>query len=267
MIDLANRLGRDMWVNVPHLADADYAFQLATLVNARLNPGLKVYVEWSNETWNGAFSQTQYAYDQGNALGLDSDPWSAAFKYHVYAAVRVFEQFDRVFGAGSPRLVKVLAGQSPNTWITTTHLAAMADPHINPTGVKADAYAIAPYFGHNVEGSAADAVDRLRQSMREAVGEVKAQHDIVAPAGLTLLAYEGGQHVLSNAQVVNERPEMYQIYQEYLDGVAPYFKLFMHYVHNGSWSSGGAWGAERTVGAPLTESPKLRAIFDWIRAH
>ena len=42
---------------------------------------------------------------------------------------------------------------------------------------------------------------------------------------------------------------------------------FCHYLHNGQWSSGGAWGAERTVGQPLAEAHKLRAIYDWIAAH
>jgi hypothetical protein len=267
MINLCNRLGRDMWITVPHRADEAYDLALANLIKQDLDPKLKVYVEWSNETWNGAFPQTQYAYQQGNALGLSSDPWTAAFKYHVYAAVRLFHQFDTVFGTDSPRVVKVLAGQSSNSWITGQHLEALADPKINPLGVKADAYAIAPYFGHDVDGAAGDAPAQLHAAVQKAIEEVKSSYAIVSAAGLPLLAYEGGQHVLNNAEVVNQRPEMYQIYQEYLDGVAPYFALFMHYVHNGNWNPGGAWGAERYVGEPLTESPKLRAIFDWIKSH
>ncbi len=121
MIDLCNRVDRDMWVTLPDQADDDYAYQLALLIDARVAPHLKVYVEWSNETWNTIFSQTDRAYDRGNALGLDSGPWSAAFKYHVYAAVRVFAQFERVFGVDSPRIVKVLAGHSVNTWQTGLH--------------------------------------------------------------------------------------------------------------------------------------------------
>jgi hypothetical protein len=267
MIDLCNRLGRDMWVTVPHLADDDYAFRLASLIKRSLNPHLKVYVEWSNETWNTVFEQSRYASERGNALGLDADPQTAALEYHVYAAVRLFHQFDLVFGTPSRRVVKVLAGQSPNVWMTGVHMAALADPTINPLAVKADAYAIAPYFGDEVDGNAADAVVQLRASVPAVVDEVKQQYDTIAPTGLALLAYEGGQAVGNGADVVNGRPEMYQIYQRYLDGVAPYLDLFMHYVHNGEWSSEGAWGAEQFVGQPLTESPKLRAIFDWIRRH
>jgi hypothetical protein len=267
MIDLCNRTHQDMWVTVPHRADDDYAFQLATLIRDTLDPTLKVYVEWSNETWNGQFQQTHYAYDQGAALGLDNDPWAAAFKYHVYAAVRLFAQFERAFGAANPRVVKVLAGQSGNAWITGVHLAALADPRINPAGITADAYAIAPYFGRDVDGNAGDAIDRLRDNMHTVLGEVAAQYAVVHPAGLQLVAYEGGQHVLSGAEIVNARPEMYALYAEYLDGLQPYLSLFMHYVHSGRWNSGGAWGAEQTVGAASAASPKLHALFDWIAAH
>jgi len=84
---------------------------------------------------------------------------------------------------------------------------------------------------------------------------------------MVLIAYEGGQHVLTGADVVNADSGMYKAYTDYLDGMAPYFTIFCHYLHNGKWSSGGAWGAEEYVGQPLGEAHKLRAIFDWIAAN
>jgi hypothetical protein len=249
------------------MADADYSFQLATLIKAQLKPTLKVYVEWSNETWNGGFQQSQYAYDQGNALGLDSDPWSAAFKYHVYAAVRVFAQFDKVFGATGAQLVKVLAGQTDNNWMTGIHIAALGDAKINPLHVTANAYAVAPYFGHGVNGNAGDAITQLYAAVKSVTADVKAQYDVVSKSGLQLLAYEGGQHVLNGADVVNARPEMYQVYTQYLDAMAPYFTLFTHYCHSGSWNSGGAWGAEQSVNATGSAAYKYRAIVDWVARH
>lgn len=267
MIDLCNRTGADLWVTVPTQADDAYAFELATLIEANLDPSLAVYVEWSNETWNGGFTQYRYAADQGVALGLDTDEYAAGAKFHVYRAVRLFAQFDAVFGAANPRVVRVISGQSVNTYLTGIHLAALADATINPTGMTPDAYAIAPYFGHDVDGNAGDAVSQLAMRVTDAIAEVRAQHDAIAPTGMRLVAYEGGQHVLSGADVVNARPEMYTLYTDYLDGVAPYFAIFSHYLHNGEWGSGGAWGAERYVGQPLSEAHKLRAIFDWIAAH
>lgn len=47
-IHLANILGKNVWINIPHLANADYITQLANLFLNKLEPHLKVYVEYSN---------------------------------------------------------------------------------------------------------------------------------------------------------------------------------------------------------------------------
>ena len=53
-----------MWVNVPLMADDDYILQFATLLKQQLDPSLAVYVEYSNEIWNGGFSQFAWNYNQ-----------------------------------------------------------------------------------------------------------------------------------------------------------------------------------------------------------
>jgi hypothetical protein len=55
LIELCNELDSDAWLNMPHGADDTYVRNLATLVRDTLEPGRKVYVEWSNETWNGGY--------------------------------------------------------------------------------------------------------------------------------------------------------------------------------------------------------------------
>jgi PA14 domain len=73
VIALANETGKDPWINTPAVASVDYITNLANLfafgsdgvnpytsVQANpvwppLNPNLKVYIEWSNETWNYHF--------------------------------------------------------------------------------------------------------------------------------------------------------------------------------------------------------------------
>jgi hypothetical protein len=37
-----------------------------------LKANCKLYVEYSNETWNGIFQQSHYCCDEGIALGLDA---------------------------------------------------------------------------------------------------------------------------------------------------------------------------------------------------
>jgi uncharacterized protein (TIGR03437 family) len=61
----ANLSNRDLWLNVPAEATDDYIEQLARFVRDRLNPELKVYVEYSNEVWNFGFGQ--YAWNKAAA--------------------------------------------------------------------------------------------------------------------------------------------------------------------------------------------------------
>ena len=60
VIDLANNTGKDVWINVPVAASDDYVQQLAKLFKDSLtNPICKIYIEYSNEVWNGGFKQYQ----------------------------------------------------------------------------------------------------------------------------------------------------------------------------------------------------------------
>ncbi len=61
MIRLCNINHSHMWVCIPTGATPAYCEELAKLIRDNLDPGLKVYVEWSNETWNDQFWQNQYA--------------------------------------------------------------------------------------------------------------------------------------------------------------------------------------------------------------
>ncbi len=60
MIELCNELGADAWFSMPHQADDNFVTQFATMVRDNLNPGLDVYIEWSNEVWNVSFPQHQW---------------------------------------------------------------------------------------------------------------------------------------------------------------------------------------------------------------
>lgn len=42
---------KDIWINIPHAADDEYVTNLAKLIKDKLDPSLKVYVEYSNEVW------------------------------------------------------------------------------------------------------------------------------------------------------------------------------------------------------------------------
>ena len=228
-----------------------------------LKPNLKLYLEYSNETWNGGFKQSQYCGDEGLLIGLDTNRWTAAFRYHAWAAIRLFRAGDLVFGPDSPRLVKVLATQSANPWIAGQHLKVMQDAKWNPWGVKAGAIATAPYFGHKVDGKALDALEQMRESIRKSASDSARHREIADRAGLKLIAYEGGQHITTNAKLINRDPGIYTLYQEYLSEMRRYFTHFCHYAHVGIAGDNGAWGAMEFTGQPLVEAHKYRALKEW----
>jgi len=227
----------------------------------------KLYVEYSNETWNGQFKQSHYCCDEGEALKLDANKWSAGFRYHAWAAIRLFHAAELVFGTDSPRLVKVLATQSGNSWIAGQHLKVMNDANLNPWKIKASAIAIAPYFGHNVQGDAPDAVAQLRKEIQNSAAQAEKHRKLADSAGLKLIAYEGGQHVLKKAKVINRDPAMFTLYQEYLRVMSLHLVVFCHYAHVGQAGDGGAWGCIEHTGDPLVEAPKYRALAEWSKKN
>jgi hypothetical protein len=76
LVALANETGKDVWINIPVGVDDDYVTKIAQLLDygsdgttpytsAQANPvypplntNLKVYLEYGNELWNGAYAQS-----------------------------------------------------------------------------------------------------------------------------------------------------------------------------------------------------------------
>ena len=97
MIDLANTLHVDPWFCVPHQASDDYVRQFATLVHARLDPGLHPHIEYSNEVWNTGFAQTGWAIAQSTRLDLPTS-YGHAFGVLWQAREQIFKIFQQVWG-------------------------------------------------------------------------------------------------------------------------------------------------------------------------
>ena len=58
--EFCNQQKGDAWINIPHKADDNYIRQLAILMKEKLKYNQNVYVEYSNELWNGMFQQTSW---------------------------------------------------------------------------------------------------------------------------------------------------------------------------------------------------------------
>jgi hypothetical protein len=257
-IDLCNRGHTDYWLNIPSQADlTDYPQNLAQLVFDLLDPSLRVYVEWSNEVWNGGFPQNAYASQQATNLNL---PGTAFAAYQVYASVRVWEQFEAVFGKGSPRLVKVLAGQAAWNGPCTDLMAALPNTTINPNATKPDVFAVAPYFSGN-------SISDLQSAIPGLVAGLQQNATCAMGAGLPLIAYEGGADSFSapnnGCETLQTDPGMQGLYTSFLDMLSTNIKGPL----NQYTESGACWGLKVKTGDPVSMAPKYAGVTDWLAAH
>jgi len=144
VVQIGNAAMMDIWINVQLSATDDYVTQLATLIKNNLDPSLNVYVESSNEVWNGIFGQYNYNVAQASALGITEH------QNHARRTVRLAQLFESVFGVGSlnNRVRVMLCSHAPmlEWWVDDIML-----PYINTNygPPKNYIYAIArqTYFG------------------------------------------------------------------------------------------------------------------------
>jgi hypothetical protein len=281
MVALANKLNVNPWFTLPHLADDNYVTQFATYVRDNLNPGLKAYIEYSNETWNPQFKQAHYVIEQGLALGLATDSFQAGLFYHSKRAVEMFTIWENVFG-GTNRIVRVLAAQSANSW---TGVQVMSH---NDAYLKADVLAIAPYFGGFLGSeSTADevstwSVDKvLDESLNEIRGKIREDMtkniNNAQTRNLTVVAYEGGQHLVGvksannndalNALFIgaNRHPRMRELYLEYLNQWSELGGgMFAHFVDVSPYTKWGSWGALEYQDQDIATAPKYQALMEYL---
>jgi hypothetical protein len=278
-VKLANTLNADPWFTMPHLADDDYVRQFATLVRARLNPNLKVYIEYSNETWNSQFKQYAYMGQKAAELGIGTNAYTHGALYYSQRSVEIFDIWESVF-EGNERLVRVLASQAANASLSR-NIVRWQNAYL-----KADALAIAPYFQTPL--TAGITTDQVIDGCRAYInGTVKTwltrQKAVAQEFGLDLIAYEGGQHLMVKqphinspenqaltdvAIAANRDPRMYDLYIEYLNlWKAMGGGIMMHLSSVGGPSRYGMWGSLEYQDQPLTSAPKYRALMDYIDAN
>lgn len=288
MVDLANRQKADAWFCMPHQADDDYVRNFATLVKEKLDPSLKVYVEYSNEVWNSMFDQCKWANEQGLKQGLSKLPWEAGWKFYAKRSLEIFKIWEDVF-AGSDRLITVLSTQAGNVYVGEQIL------EYQNAGKKAKALAIAPYVGFNIpeksdsdkEFTAAEvarwSVDRVMQEMMntrlpEALKSIEEHKALADRYGLTLIGYEGGQHAVgilggeNNDQLTallhqaNRSKAMGELYTAYLDAWSSHGgDLFAHFSSIGRWSKWGSWGLMEYYNSNPKDYPKFQATMRWAK--
>ncbi|MEZ5535946.1 MAG: sugar-binding protein [Thiolinea sp.] len=283
MVELANRLHADAWFNIPHAANDDFVRRFAQYVKQNLNPDLKVYLEYSNETWNGIFSQHAYMKQGGQRLGLKDEASIAGAKFYSKRSVEIFRMWEQAFG-GNQRLVRVLAGLTGNTKLTETMLTyENAYKHT-------DAFAIAPYvFGDTDALRRARSVQQVFQIMRDkryghslprVLESIRKQAAISNKYGVDLIAYEGGQHLIDmNTKKemqhpnplfykANRHPMMGQIYKDLLTGWKQAGgKMFVHFSSPRTYNRFGSKGIKEYITQPDSQAPKQLAVQSFIKSN
>ena len=283
LIQLANTLHADPWFCLPHQATDDYVRRFAEMVKAQLKPDLKVYLEYSNECWNGIFGQARYCRDKGKALGLSDNDYQAQLRYYSKRAVEIFAIWEQVF-AGKDHLVRVLAAQSANPWTSQQVIG------FEEANKHADVLGIAPYFGNalgdpktqnEVAQMTVDQVlDRCAEYIQTGNKTIAEQARIAKERGLRLVAYEAGQHLVGYAgaennkpledllQAANRSPRMKDLYLAYLAGwKANGGTLAAIFSSMGTYSKWGSWGLMEYHGQPVTEAPKYQAVTEFLETN
>jgi hypothetical protein len=275
MIDLANALKADPWFTLPHLADDNFVRQFAEMVRARLDPELRIYLEWSNEVWNRRFEQWTWAADEAAARYGDS---AEIARVIADEASRDWDIFLDVFQGEPERVVRVLAGQQAQP--------ALAEQVAEYLAGEFDAVAAAAYFspdaselkkGATARGLLESAIDNIETVTLPRLAEHKALADQWSSATgreIPLVAYEGGQHFTAYGQTVpwqsalnqaQSHPLMYKAYQRLLEGFeAIGGTVFMAYRYISQQTKYGAWGHLTTQTQSAVNAPKWQALLDAI---
>ena len=281
MVALANKLGADPWFNMPHRADDDYIRQFANTVKQNLAPNLKVYIEYTNEAWNGVFNQTEYVKQKGLALKLDKNKHKAGYKYYSMRSVQIFDIWESVFG-NTDNLIRVMGAWTPYERLTDM-LLSYRDAY-----KKTDVLAIAPYFypklttarrARSVSDIFASLYDpKEPNSIPNVIKMIRAQAEKARKYGVQLVAYEGGQHLVDwdnrNTKLnptrlfiqANKSQRMEKAYTDLLRGWRDAGgTLFVNFSAPRTPAWYGSWGTKEYLTQPLNLAPKHRSILAFIR--
>ncbi len=271
MVELCNELRADPWFCIPHVADDDYVRRFATLVRDSLHHGAKVYVEFSNETWNTDFVAGKFYRDQARKRGVP------AMALVAERAAQVFDIWHDVFGPQKERVVRVAGVQLHNPGIANVLCRELRG--------KFDALAVGSYFAVRADrdpvdasSTAAELLAAARVNLDAAVLPRIVDHKVMVDGyaatfgrHIALLTYEGGQSIVARSPggglgveaslACQDTPEMFELYRALIEGgQARGLELFVAYDFCGPHSGSDTFSVLEYLQQPLTSAVKYRAL-------
>jgi hypothetical protein len=285
LIDICNKVGCDLWLNIPHGASDDCVKQYARLCRDRLDPKLNLYVEYSNEVWNTFNSiglNTAYVKNKGVAdPECDGpNPTVKCRQWYGKRSAQISAIFRKEFRGEEFRVRPVLSGQAgyPEQLEWS---ADWVEKHVGPLSSVFHGIAVAPYFGSDpvLENAAgltaetylapdgADGSSRLERAARSVLGGPKMQRffALARAKNVAALAYEWSDGFKTKGSpdvvaAVNADPRVRKAVFAWTDAwEANGGDVAMHFVAVGNWDRDSSYGAAKSL-SPADFGPKAEAL-------
>lgn len=299
VIALANLTKKDIWINIPSQVNLNdptannYVTKLATLLKNGLNPGIHVYVEYSNELWNYVFPQTTSNLNAAiNDVNTGADPtlnFDNINNPGYWASRRVVHQIEKI----SSLFAQVYGAKAINSTIFPVYMSQYVQPFFAEDGLnylrmnfgepKNYIYAIgsAPYFYTPL---AVTDINSLFASLLSGLNQTLSGGFINTPAfsgsypvysgfdhqtlanyyGLKNVSYEGGPDLSGLTDAVlketsNSDIRINQLVQaELADAFGCGNSLFMYFKIAGS--AGDVWASYEDITVPTQKSMALATV-------
>ena len=272
MIELANTLQKDIWLNMPHQATDDFVNNFAKLVRDSLDPDLRVYIEYSNEVWNNHFDAYHWITEK-----LPNGDNSQRYKIVAQEAVRDFDIWSNIFAGQEDRLIRVASAFTEVPTITDSILRNMQG--------KFDAIEVGSYFrltnadrnGFDETTTVDDILDVAAHNMQAITFDRIEKHQALAETysaqlgrEIDLIVYEGGQLLLPQSNqspyldeiyAAQTHPRMFDLYQDLISGLAERgVDVFGHFTHINKLTTNSTTGALQYQLQPIEDAPKYQAL-------
>jgi len=305
MVRLANTIGSDPWFCFPHMATDEYITNFATYVRNNLNPKLKAHYEYSNEVWNWQFSQAHYALAQATELWPDSAGGDGYMQFYGGRVAEMSMLINAVYAGTTNRHYNVMAvhtGWMGLEWgsLNSPRWVGMQEGRQAPKNY-CHGYAVTGYFDGGLGREEnipivqewrslgdTEAFNRMRDQMLDGrhipsgangsidnvIATIQYHKTEATAAGLDLIMYEGGSHIVVHHPALDADPTLLDFYARfhyssqmgelYTNIITRYYDigglLFNVFVECAAPGRHGFWGAMRYAG---DYNPRYTAIINY----